>query len=376
MWLARKEIARAKGRFVMLSAAIGLLIFLILFQQALLNGLITDFVGAVKNQNAEVLVFNEQARKNVEGSFLTPDQTAAIATVDGVADTGLIGESTFTAIAGGVDTDAVLFGYELNGLGEPTTLTEGRLPQGPNEAIASAADAGDGFDIGDQIEIVGADGPVITVVGLGRELRWSVSATLFVSYETFEAAQRAVNPDASVVLPSLVAVEPEAGVDAATVTERISASVPGTEALTRQQAIDENPGVTGTRQSFQIILALGFIVVLIVVGFFFLILTVQKARPLTLLRAIGSPKSFLVKNTLAQIALVWGVGVVIGLGLTFFALAVTPSGNLSVSVEPTAAAGSIAALFVLSMIAGLASVRRVLRIDPIDATVDASRSLQ
>ncbi len=57
MFLALKEMARAKTRFGLLVAAIALLVFLILFQQSLQNGLITGFVGAIRNQNAPALVY-------------------------------------------------------------------------------------------------------------------------------------------------------------------------------------------------------------------------------------------------------------------------------------------------------------------------------
>mgnify|MGYP001552343168 CR=1 FL=1 len=74
MLLAVREITRAKTRFALLTGAIGLLVFLILFQQGLLGGLVTDFIGAVDNQRSPVLVFNEQARRYVEASFMTPEQ--------------------------------------------------------------------------------------------------------------------------------------------------------------------------------------------------------------------------------------------------------------------------------------------------------------
>ena len=42
----------------LLIAAIALLVFLILFQQSLQNGLITGFIGAIREQNAPVLVYS------------------------------------------------------------------------------------------------------------------------------------------------------------------------------------------------------------------------------------------------------------------------------------------------------------------------------
>ncbi len=378
MLLALTEIIRAKLRFALLSGAVGLLVFLIIFQQGLLGGLITSFVGAVENQDAPVLVFNAQARRNVEGSFLFDDQVDAVAAVDGVADTGRIGENTFTVLVEpdgteSVDEDAVLFGYELGGLGEPLTLSDGRLPAGPGEAVASAADADKGFDLGDTVRIVGEQGPEIVVVGRGDNLQWSVAPTLFVSYDTYEAAQRAVNPDADVVLTSLVAVSPADGVGLDTLTDRIDAEVDGVEALTRREAADLNPGVQGVSQSFDIILSLTFVVVTLVVAFFFLILTVQKAKPLTLLRAIGAPTAYLVRSLVLQILLVMATGIAIGVGLALLVAAATPTGDVPVELDGATIGQTIVVLFALSLLAGFVSIRRVLRIDPIRATVDSGR---
>ncbi|MDH3704561.1 MAG: ABC transporter permease [Acidimicrobiia bacterium] len=378
MFLAIREIARAKTRFLLLAGAVGLLVFLITFQQGLFGGLVTSFIGAVRNQNAPMLVFNDQARQNVEGSFLFPEQESAIAAVDGVAASGPIGQNTFTVLVQPddevVDEDAVVFGYELGGLGEPTTLSEGRLPTGPNEAVASAINADEGFDIGDEVQVVGVDGPVITIVGLGEDLQWSVSPSLFVSFDTFAAAQLAVNPAAGQVLPSLVAVEPEPDVSLDELSARIEAAVPGTEALTREEAVANNPGVQGTSQSFQIIFALAFVVVTLVVGFFFLILTTQKAKPLTLLRAVGAPSGYLVRNLVAQILLVMGAGIVIGAGLTVLVDSLV-SDTIPIDLELRTIVITVVALLVLALLGGLVSVRRVLQIDPIRATTDSGRML-
>ena len=367
MWLAVREIRRSVARFGLLSGAVGLLIFLIFFQLGLLNGLITSFVGAIENQNAPVLVYSEDARRNVEGSIITPDAQAAVAGVDGIAQIGPVGEGTFTVIAGGRDQDAVLFGYELGGLGAPTTLAEGRLPQGPNEAVASSADAAKGFDIGDVVDVVGDGGPKITVVGLADDLRWSVTTSMFVSYRTFEDARRAAEPFSEIVLPSLLAVSPTAGVPADELAERITSSVDGVEALERSRAAAETPGVEAINQSFAIVLALVFVVVALVVGFFFLILTVQKSKPLVLLRAIGAPPRYLVAGLAAQIVSVLAIGSAIGIGL----YSLVTSANLSGDVEPDVSLRSIvttlAILAVVSIAGGGVSVRRLLRIEPIRA---------
>ena len=375
MLLARAEITRAKARFGLLAGAVGLLVFLILFQQALLSGLVGSFIGAVENQNSPVLVFGEQARKNVEASFLSERQATAVAGVEGVVESGLIGQNTYTVEAGGELKDGVLFGYELGGLGEPLTLTDGRLPERENEGVASAADADAGFGLGELVTIVGDEGPGITIVGLGESLRWSVAPTVFVSYETFEAAQRAQNPNAQTVLPSLVAAAPVDGLTSAELAARIDAEVAGVEALTNKQAVDENPGVQGVNQSFQIILVLAFLVATLVIGFFFLILTVQKAKPLTLLRAVGAPAGYLVRNLLVQIFAVLVAGVALGLALLLVVRSVSPSGDVEIELDAQSIAITLVALAALSFVGGLAAVRRLLGIEPIRATRAAGRQL-
>ena len=131
VFLAVNEMKRAKVRFGLLAGAVGLLVFLILFQQALLGGLVNQFIGALKHQSGEVLVYNDQARKNLDGSIIFPDQIEQVAQVEGVAVATPLGEATFTVIAGGQERDAVIFGYVVGNPGEPTTLVDGRLPNGP-----------------------------------------------------------------------------------------------------------------------------------------------------------------------------------------------------------------------------------------------------
>ena len=363
--LAGAEMRRGRVRFGLLSAAVGLLVFLILFQQALLGALVTDFVGALRHQSAEVLVFGAEARRNVEGSVVPAEALAAVSAVEGVAGAGPLGEGTFTVRAGGRLADAVLFGYRLGGPGAPTTLSAGRLPQADGEAVASRGDAGKGFRIGGRVRVE-PGGPAISIVGLADRARYSVAPTLFVSFTTFEAAARARNPDAGAVRPSLVAVEPAPGVVPAALARRIDAAVDGVETLTRRQAVDASPGVSAVRSSFAIVLALAYAVVGLVTGFFFLILTVQKTASLTLLRALGAPARLLVRSLLIQVVVVVGGGVLVATALLALAGWIGGSGvSVEVSVPVVAATGS--GVLVLGGLSALSAVRRILRLDPMAA---------
>ncbi len=379
MFLALSEMKRAKVRFGLLSGAVALLVLLILFLQALLTGLVDQFIGAIEHQSGEVLVYNDQARKNLEGSRITADQTTSIADVAEAAAPGAVsgplGEATFTVIAGDEEQDAVIFGYELGGPGEPTTLVEGRLPEGGDEAVASSRNAGDGFGVGDVVEVVpsgGAEAVRFTVVGLADEINYSVAPTLFTDFVSFEEAKLAVNPDATEVLPSAIAITLPDGADAGAVADGIEAAVDGVEALTRQQAVDGSPGVAAVTQSFAVILLLFYLVVPLVTGLFFLIVTFQKAGALTLLRAVGIPSGRLVRSLLLQVVLVVVGGSIVATAIfSFIASGSGGSRSLSISVEPTTVAATVGGILALALLTSAFSARRVLRIDPIEATTGA-----
>lgn len=363
--LAFTEIRRAKLRFGLLAGAVGLLVFLILFQQAVLGSLITSFVGAIREQSAEVLVFGAEARTNIAGSIVLPDQQRAVAAVDGVGALAPLGEGTFTLVAAGEDTDASIFGFQPGGPGEPTNVVEGRLPGGPGEAVASAEDRDAGFGIGETVTTA-AGGVPLTIVGLTERSRYSAAPTLWVTFATYEDLRRAVNPDASAVLPSLLAVDPAPGTTPEALAAAIEARVDGVEARTRSQAAAQARGVAQVNQSFMVIIWLVRLVVLLVIGFFFVILTVQKQPSLTLLRAVGAPTGYLVGALGAQIAVVLGLGLILGVLVTAGALAGASAG-LPLTISPGEVAFNAALVIVLGLAGSIVAVLRVARIDPVDA---------
>ena len=369
MFLALREMRRAWVRFGLLVAAIGLLVFLILFQQGLQNGLVTSFVGAIRNQSAPVLVYSVDGQRVLQGSVITPELEEIVRATAGVADVGFVGQGTFTVTAGGEASDASIIGYEREGLGSPRDLTAGRLPEAPGEAVASDDDAEDGFDVGDVV-VVEPGGLELSVVGLAPEAQLSVTPTLFVGYDTYLDAVAARNPDGGAPLPNALAVAPGDGTSPTELVTAINEGSDDIDALTREQAADLSPGVAQVRQSFQIIFLLYGLVVPLVTGLFFLIVTIQKAGSLTLLRAIGAPARRLLSGLLVQVVVIVGLGLVIGTAL-YYPLTVLDATSLSLRFDIGAVAVWAALLTTLGVVSALVAARRVLAIDPLRATTGA-----
>lgn len=365
--LALREIRRSLVRFGLLVIAIALLVFLILFQQALRDGLITSFVGGIRNQSAPVLVYNVDALRTLQASTISPDLEQKVIHAKGVGHTALVGQSTFTVeINGGGESDAAIIGTDDEHLVQPTRLLSGRRPSAQGEAVGSAAD----FSVGDKVEVVpstGGKATTITVVGVSQDIQISVTPTLFTDYAAFGLATRAANPGSTRQLPNAIAVAPANGVRPAAVVAAINAASSDADALTRADAAAKSPGVAQVRQSFQVIFFLYGLVVPLVTGLFFLILTLQKARSLTLLRAIGARTGVLVRSLLTQVVLIVGCGLALGIAL-FFPLSQSRVGGLPLSFDPTVVVTWSVLLMALALLSAVASLRKVLRIDPIAAT--------
>lgn len=370
MFLALKEMRRAKVRFGLLISAIGLLVLLILAQQAIQTGLITSFIGAIEKQSAPVLVYSVDGQRTLQGSVITPPLEREIRATDGIADSGRIGQGTFTVKVNNdaEDSDAAIIGYTDQDLGAPSELSAGRLPERADEAVGSSA----GFELGDTVSVLGPGGPsgddeTIEVVGLADDAQLQVTPTLFTEWRTYVASVRSSNPDAGAVLPSAIGAAPVEGLDAATLAERINDRSEEADALTRQDAADDTPGVAEVQQSFQVIFLLFGLVVPLVTGLFFLIITLQKSASLTLLRAVGAQSGVLVRSLMFQVVLVIAGGLAVGIAL-YTPLSQAQLGDITLSFDPTAVLAWSLILLVLGLLSAVVSARRVLSIDPIEAT--------
>lgn len=369
--LALAELRRAKVRFAMLIGAIALLVFLILFQQALQQGLLTGFVGAIRNQSAPVLVYSVDGQRVIQASVIDPELEQLVGDTPEVGAVGLLGQGSFSVTAGDALEEATIIGYQDADLGGPTSLVAGRLPQAPGEAVASDADADRGFGVGDAVTVE-PGGYRIEIVGLAADAQLSVSATLFVDYDTYLDAVAARSPGGGQPLPNVLGVVPADGVSDAELVEALNARDDRIDALTRDAAADATPGVSQVRQSFRIIFALYAFVVPLVTGLFFLIVTIQKARALTVLRAVGAVAHRLAGALLVQVVIVATAGVLLGAGL-FAVLVAADATSLSLRFDPATVVGWSALVVALGVVSSLLAVRRVNAIDPVTAATGGAR---
>ncbi|MCU0301801.1 MAG: ABC transporter permease [Candidatus Nanopelagicales bacterium] len=362
MNLALTEMRRAKLRFGLLTAAVALLVFLIVFLASLSGALLRAFTGAIESLPADGLVYSETARANAQASRLAPDTVGQVAEVAGVAAAGPMAVLSANAIVAGEPDELQLIGVQPGSPSQPEGLREGRFPEAADEVAIDASDAEVG--IGDTVRINGTSTD-LTVVGRMVGTQFGTD-TAWVPITGYEAVLRELNPALPAVPINVVAFTVDEGADAAEVAAQVQQAVEGTQALDRAAAVEAIPGVESVGQTFGLLVGITFVIGVVVVGFFFLILTVQKLRSFTLLRATGASTGSLAGSVVTQITAVVLLASAIATALAWFALQALSTG-LPVRIDPLTTGGVVAAVLLASLVAGLLSVRRIAQLDPATA---------
>jgi putative ABC transport system permease protein len=352
-----REVWRSKLKFGLLAAAVGLLFFLLLFVNTLSSTLLDSYIGAIENNSAQVLVFDSDAQATIPASRLSPEDVARVADVDGVSGTAPISELTTDTTFGGEELDLSLWGIEPGGPGTPSEIAEGSLP-GVGEVLVDTSARDTGLTVGTQLDLAGVS---LEVVGVASNATYSVQPTLYVDGATWEEIFLATYPEAPAAPVNLVGVSVADGADAEAVAASIS-DLEGLQGLTPPEAATATPGVSSIEQSFGLITGITFVIVIVVVGFFFQILTVQKLGVFALLEALGSRARSLAGYVLSQIGILVLAGVAVGIGMLMMAALATRD-VFAISIDPVLTAVLGGAVLIASLASGVTSIRRILKQD-------------
>ena len=370
MRIALRELRRRPSRFATATVILTLIAVLLMFLGGLLDGLLRDATGAVRAQDADLIVYSSTARDSFFRSRITPEQRARIEAVPGVGEVGGLGVALLGGRVPGNGprdlADLAVFGYQIppEGVGDPP-------PAG--QAYADEVLEAAGIEIGTEVLVGPARSPV-EVIGFVSDTNFSGQGSLWVSPDTWREVQNANRPDARVgpgVFQSLV-VRAD-GVAPAQLADDIDAATDGaTSTLTVDEAVSALPGVEQQSSVFNQIIGVTVVVAVVVVALFFALLTVERTGLYGVLKAIGARSRTLIAGVIVQAVLVTLVACTLGATLAIALDLAIPAGSIPFALTPARVIGSVAFLLLASVIGSAFSLRRVLRIDPAAAIGSAS----
>lgn len=364
MKLALRELARRPGRFATATVILTLIALLLMFLGGILDGLISSSTGAIKAQNADVIVYSSSSQASFLRSRIDPALRTEVDAVPGVAETGGIGIVQLGArVPGNGPRDlasVALFGYEIPPNGVPDVPPEG-------QAWADEVLKADGVEEGMTLLLGPARSPV-TVAGFVKNTQYSSQGSLWTSPDTWRTVLSANRPDAQLgpdVFQALVVVGDGTATDLPAAID--TATGDATESFTVAGAVNAIPGVSEQRGVFNQIIGVTIAVALVVIALFFALLTVERTSLYGVLKALGARSRTLFLGLVVQAVVVTFIAAIIAATLVIVAERLIPPGGVPLDVTASRIITSVVLLLIAAVIGCTFSLRKVLRVDPASA---------
>lgn len=374
MFLGARELLFARGRFSLMGAVVALIALLVVLLSGLSSGLVNDGVSGLQRLPVTHLAFDEHVdtASAFSRSVVTADQVDAWAGRSGVAGAALFGNTLVngTAIApngGRVPVDLALFGVEPDSFLSPRPADGEGLGSDPTGIVISRTLLDDGVAIGDTV-VLDRTGTELTVVGaLAEQHTYGHVDVAYVPLRTWQEVHAGARPGEQVRAEAYseataVALVADDGADLTA-----GDGVAGTRALTLDQSFAASPGYTAETSTLTLIEVFLYVISALVIGAFFTVWTINRRHELAVIRAMGATSGYLVRDTIAQAAVVLvgatAVGVLVGLGLG----ALLAGSAMPFALEAGPVTGAALLLVALGLIGAAAAAVRIARIDPLTA---------
>ncbi|SDM61036.1 FtsX-like permease family protein [Actinomyces ruminicola] len=374
MFLALREIRHEPGRFALVASVITLITYLTFFLASLASGLAGSYRAVVDSWSAGGVIVTEASNESISASRMTDAQVAsamAIAEAAGTRAATLVSVPAVAQLSAEADqhtgpdapendarTDVFAFGIDLDGRLSPAVVSGSRITDPTREVLADESLQAEGLAVGDTVRLLGSDHEW-TVAGLTRDTTFQAAPIL-----TMDAsALRDNGPAALSPATSAVVLDRDITADSKAAE---AAPAAGLSLLTSEELIQTLPGYSAQVLTFTLMIGALVLVASLVLGIFLYVLTLQKRPVLGILRARGVPTGYLIRSGGAQTAVLAAAGVLVGLLLTLLTSVILPDA-VPFRLSPGLNAMIALAFILVSVLGGLASVRVIARIDPVEA---------
>ena len=369
MFLAIREIAFARGRFIIMGSVVALISILMVLLSGLSVGLVTDGVSGLQRMSTTSFAFQEDVTKDSAFSRSITDRDAVDVWADqeGVEQAAPFGNALVNGKTDReVNVDLALFGVELDSFLVPDVAVGTPLSGAPDEVVVSSTAAEDGVDVGDVITVE-QTGAELRVVGvMGEQHTFGHVDIGYLPLRTWQEIRAGVREGDEVpahVYDEITAVA-VVGEDVDLAAGDKAAS---TSSMTTEESFGASPGYSAETSTLQLIQAFLYAISALVVGAFFTVLTIQRKPEIAVMRAMGASTRYLLRDSLVQsvILLVVSAATGVGLGLAMGAAIASTEMPFALEAGPIAVATSL--LLTLGLIGAVIAVVRIVRVDPLTA---------
>ncbi|MGW3359662.1 ABC transporter permease [Streptomyces bungoensis] len=357
MFVAWRDLRFAKGRFALMGTVITLITLLVGLLSGLTAGLGRQNVSAVTGLPADRIAFGapgEGQRLSYADSTVTARQWERWARVPGVTAAEPLGITTTRATAGDRSAGVSVFGVRP---GAHLAPDGGRIHGRAAVLSAAAADAL-GLAPGGTFTLAGRK---LTVAAVRGDASFSHTPVIWTGLATWQqvAPGRGAGrgPTATVI-----ALYTRAGADVTAADRAI-----GTRTVTKDDSLSAIGSYSSENGSLQLMRGFLFVISALVVGAFFTVWTIQRSGDVAVLKALGAPTAYLLRDALGQSAALLVAGTLLGIGGAAALGGLVLDGAVPFLLTPATLLVPAAVTVLLGVLGAALSVRRITSVDPLTA---------
>lgn len=353
MFLAINEIIKEKSRFILITAVIVLVGYLVFFLTALAYGLATSYTAALDKWDASGIVLRENANNNIGRSLLFESDYKDILS-DDVAPLG-VGAATVELDQA---EDVSLFGINTDSFLSPE-VASGRQISNAQEVVVSDELEKAGVQLGDRIELQGTE-MGYEVVGFVEKATFQTAPVVYMSLDDWRVAVSEVSGMLGMRDDTTISAVVTRGAE----TENFSSDTKSWQPL--QDFIFALPGYQAQVLTFSLMIGFLIGIAAFVLAIFIYILTMQKKNIFGVLKAEGVSNGYIGWSVMAQVAILSVLGLAVGMALAVVT-GVLLGAKVPFMINPIFFVGITALFLVCATLGGIVSVRSVTKIDPVEA---------
>jgi len=220
----------------------------------------------------------------------------------------------------------------------------------------------EGFQLGDTFKLDGST-VSLTIIGFVENQTYNHLPAVFIPMPKWrEIAFAAPGSDKGIEGPVNAIMLQGPDIDPDTINSKLA----NIDTVTRAKAVQGMPGYKEESGTILMMLAFLFVISAFVLGVFFFVMTMQKTNQFGIMKAIGAKNGFLSKAIVSQVFILSLVSIVIGILLAYGTAAIMPKG-MPFNLDTNLVVVYSIVLLVIAVLSSLVSVRKITKIDPLQA---------
>ncbi|ASN22256.1 ABC transporter permease [Arthrobacter sp. YN] len=353
MFLAIRDIRCAKGRFALMGSVVALITLLLVMLSGLTAGLGNQSTSAIAALPVQQIVFGAPAGGEPKASYteseVSTTQLEAWREQPGVTSAQALGisqtrfQSLDNAGAPSGTANVAVFG----GGPAPATVEDGTVIIGESLAKDLSLTPGSRVSVG---------GTELTVADVVEDQWYSHTGVIWTTLESWRTIAHAAPGTATVL-----AITHDAGTSLDLDAANAAAGTVSTDPVGSFQALSSYKSENGSLMLMQAFL---YGISALVIVAFLTVWTVQRTRDIAVLKALGASAGYVLRDALAQAAMVLLAGAAVGgaIGLTGGVFAAQAAPFL---ITPLTTLVPVVGIVVLGLAGAVLAVRKVTSVDPL-----------